>query len=217
MPIPPRLDSPHLAQLRSPDARASCCLGPSCTSCTGSRPRCDFTLLGAAQRGNSDAAATLIERHAGVVFTHVANKVPPDICDDVAHNALADALAALTSFRNNGPFRSWLRTVARRAVADHHRRRCAVLPLGAAAEARDDSAAVELQDIEARATLTHMLTRLPRRQRDALWLRSQLEMPYAEIGALLGTTPGGARLLVFRARQRISAERETFLGARATI
>lgn len=186
-----------------------CELGPGCRACHQQHPGCDFSLLRSAQEGNREAPGLLLERYIDVFFSCSVAKVPVDDRSDVAHDALVAALTSLPGFHLSGPFREWVRTIAMRTVADYHRRRRdPPLPLDAAVLARSDSADAELRQAEARATLSG--ARLTRRQRAALELRLQHELPYAEIAALLGTTAAGARMLVVRARQRISAASVTF-------
>jgi RNA polymerase sigma factor (sigma-70 family) len=186
-----------------------CELGPGCRACHQQHPGCDFSLLRSVQEGNREAPGLLLERYIDVFFSCSVAKVPVDDRSDVAHDALVAALTSLPGFHLSGPFREWVRTIAMRTVADYHRRRRdPPLPLDAAVLARSDSADAELRQAEARATLSG--ARLTRRQRAALDLGLQHELAYAEIAALLGTTAAGARMLVVRARQRISAASVTF-------
>jgi len=51
------------------------------------------------------------------------------------------------------------------------------------------------------------LQRLPERDRAALLMRAADAMPYEEIGAALSISPGAAKVIVHRARQRLAALR----------
>jgi RNA polymerase sigma-70 factor, ECF subfamily len=51
------------------------------------------------------------------------------------------------------------------------------------------------------------LQALPEMDRAALLMRAQDGLPYEEIGAALGITPGAAKVRVHRARQRLAARR----------
>jgi RNA polymerase sigma-70 factor (ECF subfamily) len=61
-------------------------------------------------------------------------------------------------------------------------------------------------DDEVAAEVHAALTALPRRQRDALFLREWHELSYAEIAHVLGTTEPAVETLVFRARRALERE-----------
>lgn len=64
--------------------------------------------------------------------------------------------------------------------------------------ARNDS-----DTIEDRATLSALLAKLPERRREALEFRYLEQLSYAEVGKVLGISPGAAEQLVIRALEQL--------------
>ena len=52
----------------------------------------------------------------------MALRVPANVCEDLAHEALVRAIAASFDGTSVGEFRSWLTTIIERTAADHYRR-----------------------------------------------------------------------------------------------
>jgi RNA polymerase sigma factor (sigma-70 family) len=79
-----------------------------------------------AAREADPAAATngtrhLIFRHMPSVVARVRRKVPPHLADDVAHDALVEALSAAFAGTTPGEFHKWLNVIVSRSVADFYR------------------------------------------------------------------------------------------------
>lgn len=80
----------------------------------------------------------------------------------------------------------------------------------------DDASSVSTRS-EARDALTATLAdlqTLPEMDRAAVLMRAQEQLPYDEIAAALGITPGAAKVKVHRARQRLWTMRQTREGRR---
>ncbi len=112
--------------------------------------------------------------------------------DDVAQEAWTQALAAYPSLAHGRNLRAWLFTITARAAIDSHRDR-----------SRRGVPVAELPERAAPATpepadevLWHQVRCLPERQRIAVTLRYVLDLPHAEVAAIIGTTPAATRRLV---------------------
>ena len=100
---------------------------------------------------------------------------------------MISALRAYPSLRDDRNLRGWLFTIAHRKVLDHHR-----------ATARRPVPVPELPERGATATpidgdLWEAVSRLPEKQRGAVALRYLGDLPYADIGVVLGCSEAAAR------------------------
>jgi RNA polymerase sigma factor (sigma-70 family) len=103
------------------------------------------------------------------------------------------ATRAAAGYRGGSP-RAWLFAIARSRFVDATRRRVpdpiAEVP---------DTPVMDTDPTEIDA-VRRALTRLPERQRSALVLRDQLDLPYAEVAETLGISMGATKVLIHRAR-----------------
>ena len=115
------------------------------------------------------------------------------------------AFRAIGSFRGDASFRAWLYRIGANAARDHHRRARGRTILSIEDRELTDPAdpAGEAEATEAEGRLGMALGRLPPKQRDVFLLRAQQGMPYEEIAATLGTTPGAARVHYHHAVKRL--------------
>ncbi len=166
-------------------------------------------LVIAARAGERDAFGRLYGELHPVVRQVVRDNVHTgaDI-DDVVQEVFVRALRRLGSLREPARFRPWLLSIARRAAIDHRRVRVAgrVVPdaevgVGEAAPVAgpDDAVAVRAE----LARVQRAVATLSPRDALALDLVGHLGFGPAEVGAVLGITPGAAKVVVHRARQRL--------------
>jgi RNA polymerase sigma-70 factor (ECF subfamily) len=166
----------------------------------------DHELASAYRAGDERAAAELVRRHAPAVgrFLYSSGAAPDDI-DDLVQEALFRAFRRLDGWRGEASFRSWLFAIAGNVMRDEFRRRKGrqVISL----EGRDppdhadphaDLAATEVEEV-----LRRGIAALPRLQREVFLMRTQHGSGYEEIAAVLGTTPGAARVHYHHAVKRL--------------
>lgn len=159
----------------------------------------DQALIEAARRGEPAAFDRLVARHHEVAF-RVAVGVLKD--DDAAADAVQDAFVkafgGLDRFRGDARFRTWLLTIvmneARGALRRRNRRRETALddvgPVVDTAQAVDRT--VVVRDEAARAR--RLVDTLPEKQRLAVTLRIDEGLGFREIGELIGSSEGAARV-----------------------
>lgn len=168
-------------------------------------------LVVAARDGDSGAFGTLYGAHAPAVRRIVLDNVHQahDV-EDVVQEVFARAFRRLSSLREPERFLPWLYSIARRAAIDHRRVRVAGRSV-VDADPAEHVAAADLgpDDLlmlrEELRVLQLATARLSDRDVTALNLVGHLGLGPAEIAAALGVTPGAAKVIVHRARQRLRA------------
>ncbi|MBT8337897.1 MAG: sigma-70 family RNA polymerase sigma factor [Gemmatimonadetes bacterium] len=159
----------------------------------------DATLVDEARRGDPAAQNRLVSLHHEIAF-RVARGIVQD--DDLAADAVQDAFMkafqALDRFRGDARFRTWLLSIvvneARGTLRSRKRRResdlDAVGPVVDPARPIDDGVVVRAEARRARA----LVDDLPEKQRMAVTLRIDEGLSFREIGALIGSSEGAARV-----------------------
>ena len=166
----------------------------------------DAALIAAWQGGDEQAAAELVRRHARALARFLGGAGAPEAdLDDMVQETFIRAFRAVTKFRGQCRFRTWLLTIGGNVLKDAHRRwrRARVVPLVDDLQARDGDPHEDAVAGEAEARLASGLQRLPRLQREVFLLRAQQGLEYEEIAAALGTTPGAARVHYHHAVTRL--------------
>jgi RNA polymerase sigma-70 factor (ECF subfamily) len=164
------------------------------------------------ERAKTDPAAfgQLYDRYAGQIYRFVRARVHDDCeAEDITEEVFLSALRHIKGYRDQGrPFSCWLYRIAINAVASHYRGRRAQLSLDdeldVAAPTGDPIDSVVQGD--RLRTVWQAVDRLPRQQRAAMILKFSQDMTMEEVGAVLGKSAAAAKLLVYRAVQRLRIE-----------
>ncbi|MFJ7630076.1 sigma-70 family RNA polymerase sigma factor [Streptomyces sp. NPDC097595] len=164
----------------------------------------------AARSGDREAADAFIRCLHRDVVRYVAHlSADPQSAEDLAQDTFLRALRTLHRFEGRSSARTWLLTIARRAVVDDFRR-AAARPL--LADTDDWCATVEraqptgLPGFEDGVALQQLLAALPRERRQAFVLTQMLGLSYAEAARLTGCPVGTVRSRVARARTVLTAQ-----------
>jgi RNA polymerase sigma-70 factor (ECF subfamily) len=159
----------------------------------------DVELVGRARNGDQAAMNRLVTRYHAVAFRVAASIVrDPDVAADATQDGFLKAFRGLDGYRGDAAFRSWLLTIvaneARGQLRKEKRRRESALqdvgPVAAGGISVDD--AVVARD-EARRART-LLAGLPEKQRLAVELRLDQGLSFREVGELIGSSEGAARV-----------------------
>ena len=159
----------------------------------------DTDLLALARGGDSSALELLVTRHQGVVYRFLLSFLKDeDQAADTAQDTFLKALDRLDGFRGDSSFRTWLLAIARNEalglIRARERRREEALEqtefLPDDAEAPDDIA-VRAEEVRRVRTA---LERLPEKQRLSVSLRLFDELSFREIGEIIGSAEGAARV-----------------------
>lgn len=158
----------------------------------------DQGLVTRARNGEAAALDALVSRHHTAVF-EVTYRVlgDPDAAADAAQDTFMRALAALHTFRGEAAFRTWLlkiaANVARSAGRKTTRRREVTLEAVPEQGGADDPAHRAVVRTEAER-VSRALEALPEKQRLAVTLRIHQDLSHREIGEVIGSSEGAARV-----------------------
>lgn len=159
----------------------------------------DTDLVNRARKGEERAVSVLVRRHHDIVYRVVLGIVGDvDLAADTAQNTFVKALGALDRFRGDSAFRTWLLSIAtneaRGLLRTRARRR--EDPMEGRAPVRDGrpdpSQEAVRRDEDARAR--RCLDELPEKQRMAVQLRVDHGLSFREVGELIGSSEGAARV-----------------------
>jgi len=164
------------------------------------------------ERAKSDPAAfgELYDRYAAQIYRFVRARIRDEsAAEDITAEVFLSALRHIKSYRDQGrPLSCWLYRIAVNAVASHYRGQRPALSL-------DDQLGLvsplldpldEVVDRERLRTIWQAVDALPAQQRAAMILKFSEDMTMDEIGGVLGKSPAAAKLLVYRAMQRLRRE-----------
>jgi RNA polymerase sigma-70 factor, ECF subfamily len=152
-----------------------------------------------ARSGDRDAQEVLVRRYAADVYA-VAVRIlgDRDQAADAAQDAMINAINGMGRFRGEASFRTWILRIAANSAKSAGRRgwRKREIHLAAA-----ESVAASTPDPESTALLRNeserairLLEQLPPKQRMAVHLRISQGLSFAEVGDVMDSTEGAARV-----------------------
>jgi RNA polymerase sigma-70 factor (ECF subfamily) len=164
------------------------------------------------ERAKTDPAAfgQLYDRYAGQIYRFVRARVHDDgLAEDLTAEVFLNALRHIKRYCDQGrPFSCWLYRIAANAIASHYRNQRSALSL-------DDDLSLPsivpdpMDEVVRRDRIRAVwqaVDRLPRQQRAAMILKFSDDLTMEDVGAVLGKSPAAAKLLVYRAVQRLRSE-----------
>jgi RNA polymerase sigma-70 factor (ECF subfamily) len=164
-----------------------------------------------AQGGSLEAFEGLVARFEAPLYRFLFLRTrDAGAAEDLTQEAFLRAWQKLARYDPRWRFSTWLYTLAERLCVSAHRSRGNEPPLagaeaalGAVSTGTDPSQAAAERD-EGRALWETAARVLRPEERSALWLRYAEDLPMEEIGAILGRPTVTVRVLLFRARGRLS-------------
>ena len=138
----------------------------------------------------------LFRAHWRLVVGYLARRTgSTTLAEELAQETFYRATRAFLGWRGGSPA-AWLLAIARNVLIDHtRRRRLDLVPLTDNLLEHPDSHDLPSEEIGA------VLASLPARQRRLLELVYVDGYTHAEVGAMVGTSPGAIKTAVWRARQ----------------
>jgi RNA polymerase sigma-70 factor, ECF subfamily len=168
----------------------------------------DLDLVQRGRTGDDSALGTLVKRHHAAAYRVAMGFVrQDDVAQDVVQDAFLKAFRALDGFRADASFRTWLLTItsneAKGALRRLGRRRETTLDdAGPVASDEMDPAEAAVTGEEA-SRARSMLERLPEKQRLSVSLRIEEGLSFREIGEVIGSSEGAARVNYFHGIRRL--------------
>jgi RNA polymerase sigma-70 factor (ECF subfamily) len=173
----------------------------------GLEVECVLALVARARAGDGAAFRTLLAPHLPVAYRIAARIAGPALAEDAVQDALAIVHAKLGRYRPEASFAGFVcAVVARRAstLARSERRRR--VHEDRAPEARRADTPEEIADAKKLAAIVRgALAELPAKRREAVVLRLEAGLAYADIASTLGTSEESARVLVHLGLRRLEA------------
>jgi RNA polymerase sigma-70 factor (ECF subfamily) len=166
----------------------------------------DDELMQSIARGESAAFAVLFERHAKVVFGY-AHFILGETAkaEDVAQEVWLRVVKLAPSYRGEGHFRAWIKTMTRNLCFIELRNAKRLISM--VEEDHDFASTVdlekELQAAQLKEDLHVALSQLPDLQRVALLLWMGESLTYEEIANQLNLTVSAVKSLLFRAKRNL--------------
>jgi RNA polymerase sigma factor (sigma-70 family) len=130
----------------------------------------------------------LLDSHRDDVYRFLVASVGRHDADDCFQETFIAALRAYPRLRDASNLRSWILTIAHRKAIDSHRgRRRRAIPVENVPEQPVDPA------LDGEPALWQAVRELPAKQRAAILHRYVNDLPYADIGRIVGCSEAAAR------------------------
>lgn len=171
------------------------------------------SVLRSAQDGHGWAVTALYRDLQPALLRYLRVKAPHD-AEDLASETWLNVASGLGRFAGDeGAFRGWVFTIARRRLIDSFRRaskRPGRLSLGDLPDqpAPDDTESMALGAISAEAALAR-IARLPSDQAEVILLRVLAGLSADQVGGIIGKQAGAVRGLQHRALRRMAEDLTT--------
>jgi RNA polymerase sigma-70 factor (ECF subfamily) len=173
-------------------------------------------------KGDMEALQSLIETHQARVVGTVAKMLGDDLdAEDIAQQVFIRVWRSAHRYQPTAKFTTWLFKITRNLVFNELRRRKRhpVTPLEheqeehffQPADAVALSPAGSLLEAELNEAIQMAIDALPETQRMAIILRRYEEMPYEEIGEVLGLSVPAVKSVLFRARAELRERLRRYL------
>ncbi len=177
-----------------------------------------------ARIGGGDVAAfeQLVEMHQHAVVGTVAKMLgDPNDAEDVAQQVFVRIWKSAPRYKPQAKFTTWMFTITRNLVFNEMRRR--QRKPSVSLEQREEEfhapetpadapgPAEEALQQELERAVDAAIAKLPEKQRLAVILRRYDELPYEEIGEILGMSLSAVKSLLFRARGQLKESLRDYL------
>ncbi len=168
----------------------------------------DLELVQRGRAGEEAALSALAKRHHAAAYRVALGFVhEEDLAQDVVQDAFMKAFRALEGFRADAAFRTWLLTItaneAKGALRKRGRRKETTLEDAEEIRSEDAGPAHEAMVKQEAGRARKMLEQLPEKQRLSVTLRIEEGLSFKEIGDVIGSSEGAARVNYFHGIRRL--------------
>jgi RNA polymerase sigma-70 factor (ECF subfamily) len=159
----------------------------------------DEELVQRVREGDQRAMNVLVDRHHGVVFRSCATILSDeDLAADASQNSFLKAFRAIDRFRGDAAFRTWLLAIAgneaRGLLRKVKQRREDALEDVDTLQAQGNDPSAEVIHRSEVARVRTVLAELPEKQKLSVSLRIFEGLSFREIGEIIDSTEGSARV-----------------------
>ena len=132
------------------------------------------------RNGQSEAFDTLYERYRQPLYNYVRKSIRAGRVEEVYQDIWLKVIASAARYKDNGRFRQWIFTCAHHLIVDEYRRsnRGEDIPLPDLADEQPQT------DAGLQSKIQNAVQQLPQEQRQAFYLRHELDCSVAEIAAV---------------------------------
>jgi RNA polymerase sigma-70 factor (ECF subfamily) len=166
---------------------------------TSKNPSSDEALVEKARSGDLQAMDALVTMHHGSVYRAAFSILrDQDKASDATQDTFLKAFRGLQKFRGEASFKTWILAIAANEARGMLRKegRRKEMALDAVGPVQSNEAGVDevVERDEDSQRVKRLLTHLPEKQREAVTLRIFGELSFREIGAMIGSSEGAARV-----------------------
>jgi RNA polymerase sigma-70 factor (ECF subfamily) len=183
----------------------------------------DLAWMARIKQGDTDALRQLIEAHQHRVIGTVTKMLGDDSdAEDIAQQVFIRVWKSAPRYEPTAKFTTWLFKITRNLVFNEIRRRKRH-PTRSLDAAEDDDRPMQAPDLRTKAPDTSLLDdemqaaiqaaieELPETQRMAVILRRYDDIPYEDIGEILGLSVPAVKSVLFRARTELREKLKRYL------
>lgn len=183
----------------------------------------DLVWMARIKQGDTEALRELIETHQHRVIGTVAKMLGDDSdAEDIAQQVFIRVWKSAARYEPTAKFTTWLFKITRNLVFNEIRRRKRH-PTRSLDAAEDDDRPLQAPDLRAKtpddsllndemqAAIQKAIDELPETQRMAVILRRYDDIPYEDIGEILGLSVPAVKSVLFRARTELREKLKRYL------
>jgi RNA polymerase sigma-70 factor (ECF subfamily) len=163
----------------------------------------DNDLMLQVKLGELDRLGLLFERHKQALFGYFYRRTgDSSTSEDLVQTVFFRILKYRKRFKGYGRFTTWMYSIARNVMVDHHTKRSGnPLPLEhrTVRDRAGESAEVRILKDERLRLLDEAMNQLREEHREILILAKFQDLKYRDIGEILGCTEGAVKVRIFRA------------------
>jgi RNA polymerase sigma factor (sigma-70 family) len=149
----------------------------------------------------------VLDAHRADVYRFLVVAAGPSEADDCYQETWIAALRAYPRLRRTHNLRAWLLRIAQNKAIDAHRARARrAIPVESVPERAEPAGVGDNAVLDGEPALWEAVRRLPPKQRAAVFCRSVLGMPYAELAVLLECSEEAARRNLHEGLKRLREE-----------
>ncbi|MBI4804028.1 MAG: sigma-70 family RNA polymerase sigma factor [Desulfovibrio sp.] len=154
--------------------------------------------------GDMEAFKALYQRHKGRVFGFLMNKLKDrSDAEDIFQTVFSKLHRNRHQYRREVPFLPWLFTLVRHTMIDSLRKKTVYENYVTISEEAVETYSAPVSDASSAQALIAELTRLTESQRQALKLRFNQGLSFAEIAQEMRTSEDNSRQIISRAIRRL--------------